>query len=71
MRPGYISSMNDSPRSKASTIFGNAFANQVNNSPLRELGSLIQTIDGPFRCKILRKAKSSSFDTITAPAPSA
>jgi hypothetical protein len=40
--------MNDSPRSNASTIFGNPFANQVNNSPRRELGSLIQTIDGPF-----------------------
>jgi hypothetical protein len=63
--------MNDSPRSNASTIFGKASANQVNNSLRRELGSLIQTIDGPFRCRILRRAKSSSFETIPAPALSA
>jgi hypothetical protein len=36
MRAGYISSMSDSPRSNASTIFGKQFANQVSNSRRRE-----------------------------------
>ena len=45
MRPAYISSMNYSPRSNPSTIFGNAFANQVNNSPRRPVALSRRSMD--------------------------